>query len=525
MDRKNTSRAIFFAAMLVLTLLLFGTGLETRAHEPVDGATYCFAIDPYDGGVYASTAPEADVYKCTVQHSIGRGVSHQRTASRSREWAIDQGYGWPYDPGRTAPYPRYQSLWDTRRAEWLALIDPPVVTPTPTADEDDDPPMVDPPADEMCSFHLDMNRDCVLDDHDEQWVRDNVSPGDVDMLITAIQEARDEGYCTTETECVPQGASSTGDNNAGGDTDGGSESGDRPGGGTQTPEQEDAGGAHEHEHDEVASHGHYTGHLARTNHEHDDLATADALATTVARLNLFESLLSETVDAETVERETADTALGGRIDAETQARTAADTALAGRIDTNVERLDDHDVRIQLNRESIDVNRDDIRVNAAGIATNSTGIATNASAIETHSIMLGDHEERLVQHDSRITGNTTLISNNFGLIAENRGLIKENHDALAAQHTRISNNTNRIDDLSGKLSSVRDGVASAMAMGQIPISSGIGVGVGVSDYGGHQAVALGGGYTFVLLGREMMLRGAATQTDTDDAVAVGFGVRF
>ncbi len=403
-----------------------------------------------------------DPYQCGWNGNPDDPGSQHRTASHSKRIAIANGYGWPWSATRPTD-PTKKPQYCARRPQSDTWCYPPPLRPVT---ERTDPPTTDP--------------ETGTDDNPT----DPVDDGDTGGPLS-----------------------------------------DTPG---------DAGPAHEHDGLADADHTHDTAH------QHAGYASAEDLQTQATRLALFETLLADmyhhaheaedgvaensaALDAEAGTRASADTEIGERIDAEAGTRATADTALDKRIDaeagtratadTALDKRIDAEAGTRATADTALDKRIDAEADARATADTGLGkrIAANAVGIETNRVAVGETRETLRLQDDRIRTNTTAIATN-----ERR---------LDAHSARIGVNTGAIGSLRKELTAVRDGVAAAMAMGQIQATDGIGVGVGVAQYGDSSAYAVGGSYMFRAFGRQMTLSGSGAIAGEEPAVALGANVRF
>ena len=435
-----------------------------------------------------STDPTADPYYCKVEHGGGDRHSHVRQRKHSRQWAIDNGYGWPYEDDLVPPSDTSkQAAWDTEYEivqgypHGSAPVVPPPVDPPVDMTNDDD----EPQPSSNCDFHLDLNRDCRVDEADLDYAKEH---GSAD-LVDAVEQARSSDSCTVGTECVPLGDTST-----------------------RTPPADDPEVTPPADEDEEN-----TDVPAMTPDDDDLQARLEALAEEQDTLrDRLEALAEDTDDI----RATA------KYD---------DTALVEDIEAVQDDVADNAAGVADNAEDIEAVQGKVTANTEGVAANMEAIE---GVREDHDALRVDHDDLRLEFDDeviatasrfdaqglRIDGLATDVAANSNRLDLHQKGISANAKALELLTPRVLGNEKAIAGLRSDVDGLQSGVAAAMAMGTLP-SGGRGISVGASQFAGKTGVAVGGSMALETPIGKVDINAAGSKAGDETAVAVGVRWNF
>lgn len=533
MDRWIRAGEILALVLWLLAAAMLGGA--ALAHEPQPGVTYCFNIYPHSRDrVVPSTDASADPYKCGVQDRSSGGNDHvHSTQHRHRyAWAVDNGYGWPYgQPGDgeyALPDADKQAAWDAKRRayhpEEYRSPPPPVLDPP---DNDGGPPDDPPPPSPDFDGDFDVDEDDLAAVLAHYRSLGETPPAE---LIAAIESAIAARNNPVVDDPVVDDLPPTNAGQYDLNRDGVIDEKDLEFAGPDAPQElldeirkritsppppvidptdpvvdppvVDPVTDPDHDHPDLADadHGHDTAH------EHPAYATRTALERQAARIAALAELIGHAEEhahenTDSIEINTAAIGVNGERIGENRAsiigtnERVSDNTLA--IWENVEALQDHETRIE--------------ANAAGVEANRLGVAENSLRLDTHEARIGTAEAG--------------VQDNARAIGLNRESIAANTVAIGEVSERVTANTASIGGLRQELDEVRSGVAASMALSQIAQGDGIGVGIGYGQFGEHDAVAVGGSYSFRAFGQVMTVSAAVSEAGEETAAATGFNVRF
>lgn len=184
------------------------------------------------------------------------------------------------------------------------------------------------------------------------------------------------------------------------------------------------------------------------------------------------------------------------------------------IEGNSQKLNEHEVKIQSNadmiaeeattnfQQSVDIaiNAEKLVEHGETLEDHDVRITENKESIEVNSGRLDQHQEKLVSHDVRISENASGVSRNEASIMKNRDAISDNKANIAQNKEDIMDLRKGFEDMAKDYrefkSQTNGAIAGVAAMSQLGKPYGVGnmsLSVAAGHYAGENAIAIGAGY--------------------------------